>query len=276
MGAVLLAKPMVQCIIEVRRFIMNNLELDNKKSEDGVKITRYKRKLGKKEIEFANVSRKTADIDSILTLVSKYDTGINRLMIQHCVGLFKRAVLEKLESGSAVNLLGLGTMFINAAFNEDGKPELSVGFTPSDEAMDAVKNLDIVVTDYVSQNPEIEEVVDLKTRTTDGTVCAGKDIKVSGKRLKLVDSKTGMAYLAFAPCSADGMITEPDQAKWVKVIASELSVNKPSELQFYIPDSLPEGTYKIQVNTWYSRSGRNAKVPLRTGEFDKVIRVVKL
>lgn len=251
---------------------MNNLILDSKKDESGVNVTRYKRTFGENEVEFAKVSRKTADVDSLLTLISRYDTGVNRLMIQYCIGLFKRAVLEKLETGRAVNILGLGTMYINATFKADGSPDLSVGFTPSAEAAEAVKNLETSVSDSVTLMPEIEEVYDLKTKSSDGKVSLGKDIRLYGKRMKLVDSETETAFVAFAPCGQNGIITETDKSLWKKVFASELSTNKPSELQFYLPDSLAAGTYKIVLSTCYSINGKNAKAAARTCEFDAVIK----
>lgn len=254
---------------------MNNFELDNKKDESVVDIKRHKQMLRGKEVEYAVVSRKTADVDSLLTLISKYDTGIDRMMIQHCMGLFKRAVLEKLESGRAVNVLGLGTMYINAKLDADGNPNLSLGFTPSPEAAQAVKNIETVVTDSETLQPEITEVYDLQTKYSGGTISPDSDIRIHGKRIKLADYEDSRSFVAFAPCNKNGTITETDKSMWQKVYAADLSTNKPSELQFYVPKFLPEGTYKIIVSTHFLKNGKKAKTAARTCQSEQIIKVLQ-
>lgn len=248
----------------------NNMELDSQKDESGVSVTRYKRKLGENDIEYALVSRSTADVDSLLTLISRYDTGVNRLMIQYCLGLFKRAVLEKLRTGRAVNMLGLGTMFISATLDKNSTPSLSVGFTPSNEARLAVSDLDLTVANSVSRIPLIEDVFDFYRKKSDGTVSKGYSILLSGKRLRLDDGKEEKAAVYFAPVDSDGNTTGTADS-WAKVERQDLNRNKPSELEFYLPSSLEAGTYRMIVSTWYD--GRKSASMNRTAEFPNLITV---
>lgn len=229
----------------------NNFELNNEKDESGVKVTKYRRALGANEIEFARVGRSTADIDSILTLIAKYDTGVNRLMVQYCLGLFKKAVIEKLKAGRAVNLLGLGVMYINAAFGEDGDTNLGVGFTPSAESVAAVQKLDTTLADAVANYPLITSIIDLYTQLDAGTLTAGHAVRILGKRLRLDDYKDDKAAVIFKPIGEDGS-TSGDESKWITVSKDALNRNKPSELEFYLPTELAEGKYEVTIRTHFS------------------------
>lgn len=229
----------------------NNFYLNNEKDESGVKVTKYRRVMGANEIEFARVGRSTADIDSILTLIGKYDTGVNRLMVQYCLGLFKRAVIEKLKTGRAVNLLGLGVMYINAALGEDGNTNLGVDFTPSAESVAAVQKLDATVADAIANHPIITSIIDLFTRLDTGTLTAGHSVRILGKRLRLDDYKDDKAAVIFKPIGADGN-TSGDESKWIMVPKEAMNRNKPSELEFYLPAELEEGKYAVAVRTHFS------------------------
>ncbi len=229
----------------------NNFELDNEKDESGVKVTKYRRALGANEVEFARVGRSTADIDSILTLIGKYDTGVNRLMVQYCLGLFKRAVLEKLKTGRAVNLLGLGVMYINAALGDNGGTNLGVGFTPSAESAAAVQNLDATVAEAVASTPLITAIIDLYTQRDTGTLTAGHSVRILGKRLRLDDYNDDKAAVIFKPVGADRSVSS-DESDWIAVPKEAMNRNKPSELEFYLPSELAEGRYEVTVRTHFS------------------------
>ena len=157
----------------------------------------------------------------------------------------------------------------------DGNPNLSLGFTPSPEAAQAVKNIETVVTDSETLQPEITEVYDLQTKSSGGTISPGSDIRIHGKRIKLADYEDSRSFVAFAPCNKNGTITETDKSMWQKVYAADLSTNKPSELQFYVPKFLPEGTYKIIVSTHFLKNGKKAKTAARTCQSEQIIKVLQ-
>lgn len=251
----------------------NNFDLNPEKDESGVNVTKYRRALGANEIEFARVGRTTADIDSILTLIGKYDTGVNRLMVQYCLGLFKRAVIEKLKTGRAVNLLGLGVMYINAALGEDGGTNLGVGFTPSAESAAAVQNLDATVAEAVASSPLITSIIDLYTQTDTGILTAGHSVRILGKRLRLDDYKADAAAVIFKPIGADGS-ADGDVAKWILVPKEAMNRNKPSELEFYLPDALAEGRYEVTVRTHFS--GHGVVSGRRESAFENIVGIARL
>lgn len=56
----------------------------------------------------------------------------------------------------------------------------------------------------------------------------------------------------------------PDETSWTKVNDSSLFRNKPSELNFFVPDSLTEGSYRIVLRTTYLGKDKSRKSMLET------------
>ncbi|WP_277950588.1 DUF4469 domain-containing protein [Treponema zioleckii] len=70
----------------------------------------------------------------------------------------------------------------------------------------------------------------------------------------------------FAPVDSEGKMTS-DETSWVKVEESSLFRNKPSELNFFVPDSLSEGSWKIVLRTSYLGKSSSRKTMLESNIF---------
>ena len=55
-----------------------------------------------------------------------------------------------------------------------------------------------------------------------------------------------------------------DESQWIKTDESSLFRNKPSELNFFVPDSLSEGNWQIVLRTSYLGKGTSRKTMLET------------
>ena len=248
----------------------NNLDLDTTKDESSVSVVKYKHKLGSKDVEYAKVSRNTADLDSLLSLIDTYGAGVSRTMVLHCLSLFKRAVLEKLKLGRSVNILGLCIAYISATLDEDSNATLSVKLTPLDDIVEAVDGIETSVTEAVSKTPSISQITDFKTLKT-GAFAAGNVVQLKGKYLKLADyDSSNKAGIYLASCDSDGVLVSNDKTTWIELAnTSALAKNKPSEVIFTAPDTIDPGTYKLIVHTYLS--GAQATSTLRSGEYEGII-----
>jgi hypothetical protein len=106
----------------------------------------------------------------------------------------------------------------------------------------------------------ITAVTDLKTGAINAAITPGRDIKISGVKLR-VAGKEGDVGLYFVPETGDP----------VKVDITDIVVNNPSELIALVP-ALAAGSYRVRIVTQYSSGSRALKVP-HTCTFDKPLTV---
>jgi hypothetical protein len=106
----------------------------------------------------------------------------------------------------------------------------------------------------------ISSVTDVKTGSQNNLLTPGRNIKVSGSKLKIAGDDPSVG-LFFAP-EAGGAP--------VPVDASDLVINRPAELIAVIPNLAP-GVYRLRIVTQYS-GGTQLKHP-HTATFDKPLTV---
>jgi len=101
-------------------------------------------------------------------------------------------------------------------------------------------------------------VKDTQTGKTDGTLTPGGIVEVTGSKIKSINAdgtSIGKVVLVNTETQAETDITT-------------LAINDPSRLMFSIPASLPEGTYKLRVETYFSNNTVRLK-SVRTIDYDQ-------
>ena len=215
---------------------------------------------------YATVSRNTATFKNILSEIAEDNKGMDPFMLQFAAILIQKKILKLLEQGKAVNVLDLGTMYIAMKCNAKGKSDVSgsgnfyIKFTPTPLANKAIASLSVDKIVYADGSPEITRIEDLSDAESERTLTKGKPCRITGSRLKLGGENWG---IYFAPVDSEGKMNS-DESSWAKVDESNLFRNKPSELNFFVPDSLSEGSWKIVLRTSYLGKGTSRKTMLET------------
>jgi hypothetical protein len=222
-------------------------------------------KAGDLRAQVVNVSSQTQN--DIVDRIMKIGAGLTRSDVVSVIEAEKQVITGIIADGGAVN-----TELFNAF------PSISGVFDTPDEAFDHGKhkvriNLHpgVVLRSAVSQvKPKrvaavltgtvITSVTDLKTGSINGTLTPGRDVKLSGAKLKVAGDKPEVG-LYFVPAGGGAE---------VKVDPSDIVVNNPAEVIAVIPP-LAAGTYRIRLITQYT-SGKYLKTP-HTFTFDKDLTV---
>jgi hypothetical protein len=205
--------------------------------------------------------------NDIVERILNIGAGLTRSDVASVIEAEKQVITGIIAEGGAVN-----TELFNAF------PSISGVFETPDEAFDNSKhkiriNLQpgVALRSAVSQvKPKrvaavlsgtiITSVMDIKTGSVNGTLTPGRDIKVSGAKLKIAGDKSEVG-LYFVPVGGGAEIkTDP----------SDIVVNNPGEVIAVIP-TLPAGVYRVRLITQYS-SGKYLKTP-HTFTFDKDLTV---
>ncbi|MCI1210137.1 MAG: DUF4469 domain-containing protein, partial [Treponema sp.] len=174
----------------------------------------------------------------------------------------------------AVDVFGLGTFYLTACPSKDdtAQTNISVSFTPSQEARDAVANVDVNITQEENSDPEITGLKNLYTQEEGDVLSAGYSVRISGTRLRIAGDESDMGIF-FAPCGEDG-IYDLAGTGWIQVKESDIETNKQTTLSFFLPSDVTAGTYRLIIKTAASGKGcRINKTLVRTALYDNIVTV---
>lgn len=222
----------------------------------------------------ANVSNKIATVKSTLTAIKNDGTVSDISLMLHHLQVYQDKLLQLLGQGYTVKFLDLGLLKIkhrgkikSASNAASDISQFTLGFTPSKDALNSVKNLSVDAVLQPEKSPMIETVTDIFRNEQDGFVTSGEPVALLGARLKLGEEKD---KLRFVPQTESGQDVE-DESRWIEVEHPKIFRNKPSELIFFAPPDLEEGVkYRVRVETSYLSKGMSRKETL-SGESDVVM-----
>jgi hypothetical protein len=102
--------------------------------------------------------------------------------------------------------------------------------------------------DGIADNPaHIDEVTDILSGTVNETLTPGGVIVISGHRIRIEGTKPEVGLQIVG--------TTKDAQAYSVAIAPPYVENKASKVIAVLPASIPDGTYRLQINTQYAGSG---------------------
>jgi len=136
-----------------------------------------------------------------LDKILEKEHNLSRETLLYAAGLMRNGIIELLKGGKAVDLLEMGILYIKPKSGMVKNcpsitdiPDMILSFSPSDLALEAVK--DIVIGENVTnlKNPVIEEIFDVHTNEISDKISAGHSIQLLGSRLKVAGSKDDIGF----------------------------------------------------------------------------------
>jgi len=198
----------------------------------------------------------TDDPDDYMGLVTDNETISTEQIVEKMIGKgstvtkaealsvieeFNYAVVEAIANGNNVNTElfkvypSLSGVFVNEqdAFDKN-RHSVRLNLNAGKRLAEAISNIELRKVEVTVPQPVIQHFTDLKTKTINESFSSGQIASVKGSLLKFdeEDSNQGVFFIA-----ADGSETR----------VSNLVKNKPSELLFFVPDSLKKGTFQLEV-----------------------------
>lgn len=146
---------------------------------------------------------------------------------------------------------------ITGSFDSNGDPlgdseiKCGVNIQPTDTMKKEVAQVRIVVdTTLELGGAKITRVKDLYTGATDGTVHAGDMIEITGNKIKCLN----------ADGSGIGRFTLYNESESGEEI-TQLGYNDPSRITFMFPTGLLTGTYRLEIETYFTSGSNLLKTP---------------
>ena len=203
---------------------------------------------------------------------------MTRETLLYAAGVLRNGYIDLLKEGKAVEVLELGTMYLKPSGSMESLspdisdvPKMSVGFTPSELALSAVKEVVVVADVSSTKEPSLDELYNVTALSNASEVSKGNSIRIKGKHLKIAGEE-GKVGVFFAPAKEDGTYTA-DGSDWICVVEDSLVDNTNTKLLFNVPNDISTGNYRLIVRTAYG-SGTRINKTLRTGIYKDVIVII--
>jgi nucleoid DNA-binding protein len=215
-------------------------------------------------------SERSFDVKDVCTsAVTRGGADISAAAMEHAVNLFLKEMAYNLCDGFSINT-GWFTASAhikgvfdspNETFNRD-KHTLSFDFQQGSQLRREIDNVAVEILGVADHALSIAKVTDVKTGSVNDLLTAGRNLKISGHKLKIAgDNAANGVYLV-----------NQTTGERVKTDASDIVTNNPSELIILVP-ALPAGTYKVEVTTQYGNNIKTLLKEPRTTVLDKVLTV---
>ena len=244
-------------------------------AEGALSVKLYDSHFGKDGSCYGKVNRRTVGLEQIIAYEAEKNEGVSSLMLQHSAALLQDGILSLLSMGYAVNVLGLGTMYLGTQGKITGDKASDVGalcakFTPSVLTNGMASKVSVETVIKASSVPVLSKVYDTVHPDNLGKIAVGNVAHIDGEKLKLGGENFG---LYFVPLDENGARVE-DESKWIRVKDNRVNVNYPQSLEFQVPKSLEIGSkYSIAVRTQISKCNNVLKNAI-TG-FSDVVEIVE-
>lgn len=213
----------------------------------------------------------TDDPDDYMGLVTDNETITTEQIVEQMIGKgstvtkaealsvieeFNYAVVDSIAKGNNVNTElfkvypSLSGVFVNEHDVFDKKRHsIRLNLNAGKRLAEAASNIELRKVEVTVPQPVIQRFTDLKTKTINESFSPGQIASLKGALLKFDEEDTNQGVFFIA---ADGAETR----------VSNVVKNKPSELLFFVPESLTTGTFQIEVRTIF----KNYK-SMRVGRF---------
>ena len=222
------------------------------------------------------VTRNTVTLENLIASITEKNEGISPYMIQHVANLLRDEMLKACQNAKAVDVLGLGTIYISVAGSVSGEnpgessiPGFKLNFTPSPSAQEALDSIKVDKVIIANSNPVIDRIINTFDQNEERKLFKGKGVKIVGSKLKILGDDSG---IWFAPLDSEGNANK-DEESWLSVNQKTISHNKPKMLEFYVPDNLSDTNYKIVIRTRYCSGDKELKSPITA--FSKTVTIAE-
>jgi hypothetical protein len=216
-------------------------------------------------------SEKSLDVSQISqSAITRGGAPTTQVAMEQNVNLFLKEMAYLLSDGYSVN-----TGYFTASaqiqgvfdsemekFNAD-KHSLLFQFTQGYELRKSLAAIEVDILGVSSSSLFVVQVTDVKTGSVNDTLTPGRNLRISGYKVKVVGSgpNVGVFFLNLGV------------GELIAVDPTDLVINKPSELLVVIPPTLAAGQYKLQVGTQFSGNSASPLKEVRTTIFEKVLTV---
>jgi hypothetical protein len=238
-----------------------------------IKAQLYENTLAESENDYIArvVAEKSLSVENICqSAISRSGVDISTSEMTTAVNLWLKEMAHNLCNGFAVSAGYFNVQPIikgtfsgpSDTYNPD-KHSVLFSFNQGALLRKKLASVDVNITGMAT-TINITQVIDIRTNSVNDLLTPNRNLKICGNKIKVLgESNENGVYF----------VNQETQTK-TKVEASDIVMNKPSELMIIVPD-LETGTYQVEVTTQYGSGNSNKQLlkEPRTAAFEKLLTV---
>jgi hypothetical protein len=203
------------------------------------------------------------------TAASRGGADISAAAMEHAVELWLKEMAYQLCDGFSVNTgwftaaVHIKGVFENPQQHFDPeKHSVLFEFHQGTKLRNDLPSVTVDILGVADTGILIMQVVDIKTGSVNDLLTPGRNLKITGQRIKIAGDKPDVGIRFRSQDDPDAAYT---------VAPNDIVVNNPSEVLIIIPTMIVD-TYKLEMTTQYGTGSRLLNEP-RTAVFDKILEV---
>ena len=222
-------------------------------NEIGTTAKVYKNALDNGETCFVRLERHKCTMENVYAEIMAMSDRFTEADLRAFDVLFNKAYAILLGRGCATDFFDLGTTYpsVVGSINNDGtitKADIkgfTLKLTPSKKALNLVANIPIENLIIAKTEATITSLTNDFTDTQDNTASPNQRMELAGTKLKISGEEVGGGiYLVPNGLNIDYSTID---STWVQI--NKIRKNTAQKLEFYIPESISAGDYKLVVKT---------------------------
>ncbi|MDR2148772.1 MAG: DUF4469 domain-containing protein [Tannerella sp.] len=206
--------------------------------------------------------------DVCTSAVTRGGADISAAAMEHAVNLFFKEMAYNLCDGFSVNTgWFMASAHVRGVFEspeetfDKGKHTLSFDFTQGSLLRRELEAVTVEILGIADSALSIAQVTDVKTGSVNDLLTPNRNLKIAGSKLKIAgDNPANGVYFVNA-------------AGRIKVDATDIVTNNPSELIIVIPALPPGALYQLEVTTQYGGNTKQLLKEPRTAVFNRDLTV---
>ncbi|MBI9062689.1 MAG: DUF4469 domain-containing protein [Marinilabiliaceae bacterium] len=220
----------------------------------------------------------TDDPNDCMAVTTENDTITSKTLVEQMIGKgstvtkaealsvieeFEYAVVKAVKNGNNVST-DLFKIYpsVSGVFSdrEDGfdnsRHAIKLNLNPGKRLSEAITDMDLKKVEITSPKPILQQFINLKSNEINETLTPGQIAAIKGSLLKFDPADMQQGVFLINESGTETRVTN-------------VIKNKPSELMFFVPDSLATGSYYVEVRTIFPKS-KKVRIGRSTLSYDSV------
>jgi hypothetical protein len=205
--------------------------------------------------------------DEVIERINKRGSSITKADLMSGFELYYNEVADIIADGGAVHtplfvtVPSIPGVFTSIADNFDSsRHAVKTNLNPGILLRQATAKIKVRKVQVADPSPYIVEVVDIASGTTNDILTPGGVVQLRGSRLK---------FLADKPENGVFFIDDNNVETRYNLVVE----NKPARVIVVMPDTLAQGSYRIELRTTCSSTNKEAKT-MKRGQCNKILTVI--
>jgi hypothetical protein len=195
--------------------------------------------------------------DGLIEAIKEEGTELTAETLNDVITRYNRHAARYAASGWNVDtgLVYLRPVITGVFYGKAFDPEKNSVHISATQGLEIRKELKQTTVEILGEMPDVMyilQVINLQTKTADGTLTRGRNAQVDGSYIKVVGDDPAVGVY---------LVSDESGAGEIKLDADYIVVNDPAKLILLIPSDIAAGAYRLKIVSQFTGGNKHLKAP---------------